>query len=131
MAQALPPPPTPGRPRPPRAATSERWRDALDRARANGLHARCVAGDPGHWFVTSASVPGSGYLVSLHPTEGPSCLCEAALHDDPVCQHRALVLGKLGLLPKVRPATGQLDDLTARREQRRRALADLYGDDLA
>ena len=118
-------------PRPPRVATPERWRDALDRARMNGLVARCVAGDPRHWFVSSGTVPGSGYLVSLRPAEEPSCLCQAARNDDPVCQHRALVLDRLGLLPRVRPAAGRLDDLAALRDRRWQALADLYGDDRA
>ncbi len=132
-------------PRRPRVASPERWQQALDRAMTAGLTAATVAGDPRHWFVASASRPGVGYLVGVTPDLPPSCLCDAGLHGDPVCQHRALILDRLGLLPRppAPPALSGQDDPTPRAPfaprivERpkspavRAALAALYGDDAA
>ncbi len=40
-----------------RTATPQHWHEALERAKANGLVAFNVAGDPRSWFVTSAQCP--------------------------------------------------------------------------
>ena len=113
----------------PRTATPERWAKALERARGAGLVAYNLAQDPRHWFVTSSSIPGSGYTVSVVAGMAPTCLCAAGEHD-PVCQHRALILDKLGLLPRVvSPAiVTPVEELGAIRECGRHARAELYGE---
>ena len=116
-----------------RIASPEAWAQALERARANGLVAFNVAGDPRSWFVTSASLPNAGYLVSVNAGHAPTCLCRGAEYHD-VCQHRALILAQLGLLPRPRPAVVEAPDapspeLLSLREKGRQARRDLYGDD--
>ncbi len=120
-------------PRQPRQNTSERWAAALDRARANGLHAFNIGGDARFWFVTSASTSGSGYTVSVIAGLAPTCLCKAGEHD-PVCMHRALILDRLGLLPRVAPARAAAPSLppvnmAELQERKRAAIAAVYGDD--
>ena len=115
-----------------RIASPEAWAQALERARANGLVAFNVAGDPRSWFVTSASLPNAGYLVSVNAGHAPTCLCRGAEFND-VCQHRALVLERLGLLPRPHPAVVEVPDapspeLLALRERGRRAKAELFGE---
>ncbi len=117
-----------------RPGTPARWVAALDRARANGLTAATVAGDPRHWFVTSASRPGVGYLVGVTPDRPPACLCDAGLHGDPVCQHRALILDWLGLLPRPPAAAAPFAPRIVERPKSpavKAALAELCGDDPA
>jgi hypothetical protein len=80
--------------------TPERWAKALERAIANGVEPLQIAGT-GEWVVTSASKLGTVYR-----TDGFACECDAALHGDGVCQHRAVVRFVLGLLtlPQQEPA---------------------------
>ncbi len=114
--------------RAPRTATPERWAKALERARAHGLIVYNLAQDPRHWFVTSASIPGSGYTVSVIAGMPVTCLCAAA-EFDPVCQHRALILDKLGLLPRAEaPAPVAGNDLVAVRGRGHLAEAQHYGE---
>ncbi len=119
-----------------RPATPARWAAALDRARANGLHAFNIAGDPRFWFVTSGTTPGAGYTVSIIAGLAPTCLCPAGAHD-PVCQHRALILDRLGLLPRPPALVAAAAPFVPRIIERAKspavkaALADLYGDDAA
>jgi hypothetical protein len=75
-----------------RVATPERWAKALERAIASGIEPLQIAGT-GEWVVTSASKLGTVYR-----TDGINCECEAAVHGDEVCQHRAVVLFVLGRL---------------------------------
>ena len=113
--------------RTPRTATPERWAQALERARAEGLVSYCIGGDPRHHFVTSGTATGTGYLVNIVAGLPTSCLCPAGEHD-PVCKHRALILDKLGMLPAApaRPAA-TVPDLDAARARKAAAMADLYG----
>ena len=122
-----------------RTASPETWAAALERARAHGLVAYNVAGDPRNWFVTSASLPGAGYLVGVERAAPASCMCRGSQFND-VCLHRALVLDRLGLLPRPRPTVVDVPDtaatpdapspaLVALREKGRQARRDLYGDD--
>ncbi len=80
-----------------RATTPERWRAALDRAVDNGIEPLQVAGS-GEWVVTSATRTGTVYR-----TDGVTCECEAALHGDAVCAHRAVVRFVLGWLTDADP----------------------------
>lgn len=83
-----------------KANSPARWLLAAERAATNGLQAFCIGGDPRLWAVTSGSCPGAAYVVEIRPGEAPSCMCPAATKGgDAVCQHRAYVLRKLGMLP--------------------------------
>ena len=115
-----------------RTASPEKWAASLARAHAAGLVAYNVAGDPRHWFVTSGSTPGAGYLVAVHAGETPTCFCKGAEFHD-YCQHRALVLDRLGLLPRPRPeiVAAPVPAIAALKDRGRQALRDLYGDDAA
>ncbi len=115
-----------------RTATPETWAAALERARANELVAYNVAGDPRNWFVSSAGTPGAGYLVGVERSAPPSCMCKGSQFHD-VCVHRALVLDRLGLLPRPRAAVVEAPDapspeLLALRERGRKAERELFGD---
>jgi hypothetical protein len=105
-----------------RTATAEKWAESLNRAQANGL-----AGNPCHWFVTSGSAPGAGYSVTIEPGQALSCGCKGAQYLD-YCQHRAIVLDRLGMLPKPVKASVSVEDLAAIRERGRRAMAELFED---
>lgn len=87
--------------RPRRQATPERWQAALTRAIANGIRVYQES-TTGLMLATSASKPGV-----IHATDGITCGCEAALANDPVCQHRAMfwhLAGVLDLDPEPTPA---------------------------
>ncbi len=87
-------------PRRPRVATPERWAAALARARANRLTLFVLGGDARFWAVSSSSKPGVAYTVSVVPGQPVNCICEAGRAGDPVCQHKAAVLDRLGMLPR-------------------------------
>ncbi len=97
----------------PRVATPERWAAAL--ARANGI----------------------AYTVSVVPGQPVNCICEAGRNGDPVCQHKAAVLDRLGLLPRPVAPVAAAAPFVPRIIERAKspavkaALADLYGDDAA
>ena len=75
----------PTNPRPRRTASPERWRNALKRARAEGLRLYRIAGS-GDVVVTSSRLHDTVYA-----TDGLTCECEAAmLGGDPICKHRAI-----------------------------------------
>src|SRR5690242_11286556 len=89
-----------------RVATSERWQKALERAIEQGVEPLQIAGT-GEWVVTSASKLGTVYR-----TDGVDCECEAALHGDPCCQHRAAlryILGWLTLEPRATETPATID----------------------
>ncbi len=79
-------------PRPVRHATPERWQAALQRALAEGIQVRQLAGS-GAWIATSGSDAAAAYLVS-----GNGCECQAGEHGDPVCKHRAAYWHAIGAL---------------------------------
>jgi len=71
----------------PRPATPDRWQAALRRAIASGIEPLQISGS-GEYVVTSATKTGTCYR-----SDGYACECEAAaLGNDPVCAHRAVVL---------------------------------------
>jgi hypothetical protein len=76
----------------PRVNTSERWQAALQRAHAEGVQVRQLAGC-GMWISTSASDATVAYEVTPW-----SCECHAGQFGDPVWKHRASLLEKLGRL---------------------------------
>ena len=76
----------------PRANTSERWQAALQRAHAEGVQVRQLAGC-GMWISTSTSDSTVAYEVTPW-----GCQCHAGQFGDPVCKHRAILLEKLGRL---------------------------------
>ncbi len=124
-------------PRRPRAATPERWAAALARARANHLALFVLGGDARFWAVTSATKPGVAYTVSVVPGQSVNCICDAGRHGDPVCQHKAAVLDRLGLLPRPPAPVIAPAPFPPRIVERpkspavRAALAAIYGDDAA
>ncbi len=122
-------------PRRPRVATPERWAAALARARANRLTLFVLGGDARFWAVTSATKPGVAYTVSVVPGQPVNCICEAGQSGDPVCQHKAIVLDRLGMLPQppapvVAPVTPFVPRIIERPKSPavRAALAEIYGD---
>ena len=71
----------------PAPETPDRWQKALRRAIASGIGPLQIAGT-GEYVVTSATKTGTCYR-----SDGYACECEAAaLGNDPVCAHRAVVL---------------------------------------
>ncbi len=86
----------------PRHDTPERWQAALHRARDRGVQVRQLAGS-GAWIASSTTDPCVAYEVTTR-----ECACHAGAHDDPVCQHRAMLrylLGWLGFDPEPEPPT--------------------------
>ncbi len=75
-----------------RPDTRERWQAAAQRAVAEGVTVRQLAGC-GMWIATSTSCPGTAYEVT--PWE---CECHAGQHGDPVCKHRAAYWVALGIV---------------------------------
>ena len=75
-----------------RANTLERWQAALQRAHAEGVQVRQLAGC-GMWISTSASDSTVAYEVTPW-----GCECHAGQFGDPVCKHRASLLEQLGRL---------------------------------
>jgi hypothetical protein len=73
-------------------ATPERWQRALLRGLKNGLDIRQVV-STGQWVC-----PSSSDLDRAHEVTLTECSCEACMHGDLVCQHRALLAYKLGVL---------------------------------
>lgn len=109
-----------------RAATPADWAKALDRAKSQGVTCYTVAGDPRRWFVTSGSTPGAGYLVAVEPGQAPQCQCKGAEHHD-YCLHRAAVLDRLGLLPRVEEPVDKPLTLEQHRARMAKAHEDLFG----
>ncbi len=86
--------------RPVRRATPQRWQTALQRALAEGIQVRQLAGS-GAWIATSGSDAAVAYLVSAQ-----GCECQAGEYGDPICKHRAAywhALGALDLEPEPVP----------------------------
>jgi hypothetical protein len=84
----------------PRANTLERWQAALQRAHAEGVQVRQLAGC-GMWISTSATDSTVAYEVTPW-----GCECHAGQFGDPICKHRASLLeqlGRLSLVPDPEP----------------------------
>jgi hypothetical protein len=78
-----------------RESTPERWQAALARARKEGVEVRQLVGSGG-WIATSGTNTRAAYELEVTGGIVHGCACPAALHDDPVCKHRAaywLVMG--------------------------------------
>ncbi len=137
MVRTFAKPPATRQPRRPRLATPERWAAALARAKSNNLRLFVLGGDARFWAVTSATRPGVAYTVSVVPGQPVNCICEAGRNGDPVCQHKAAVLDRLGLLPRPPAPAAAPVPFVPRIIERpkspatRAALAALYGDDRA
>lgn len=86
-----------------RSNSPRRWQEAYVRALEEDLRAFTMDKSVYTWFVTSGSMTQTGYRVDVFDLEKPRCSCTAATKgEDPVCKHRALVLARLGFLPKLR-----------------------------
>ena len=70
----------------------ERWQQALNRAIAQGVTVRQLAGS-GAWIATSGTDSEAAYIVTRD-----TCECHAGEAGDPVCKHRAALRRRLGLL---------------------------------
>ncbi len=85
---------------PRRESTPERWQAALARARKEGVEVRQLVGSGG-WIATSGSDRRAAYELEVTSGIVHGCACPAALHDDPVCKHRAAYWGALGVVDPV------------------------------
>jgi hypothetical protein len=82
---------------PRRESTPERWRAALARARKEGVEVRQLVGSGG-WIATSGTNQQAAYELDVTGGVVHGCACPAALHDDPVCKHRAAYWVALGIV---------------------------------
>ena len=80
-----------------RESTPERWRAALTRARKEGVEVRQLVGSGG-WIATSGTNHRAAYELDVTGGIVHGCACPAALHDDPVCKHRAAYWVALGVI---------------------------------
>jgi hypothetical protein len=88
-----------------RTATPQRWQKAAQRAVAEHIHVRQLAGS-GAWIANSGSDPAVAYEVAVTGNIAHGCSCLAGINDDPVCKHRAafyLLIGALHLDPEPEP----------------------------
>jgi len=84
-----------------RRESLDRWTAALKRAQNNGVHVYRIE-STGQFIAT----PGTT-VTTAYATDGVSCECAAAVHGDPVCQHRAAYWAAQGMLTldETAPAT--------------------------
>ena len=80
-----------------RASTPRRWQAALTRARKEGVEVRQLVGSGG-WIATSGTDRRAAYELDVTGGVVHGCACPAALHDDPVCKHRAAYWVALGIV---------------------------------
>jgi hypothetical protein len=88
-----------------RTSSPARWMKAVERAVAEGIQVRQLAGS-GQWVATSGSDSSVAYEVEVTGNIAHGCTCLAGLNDDPVCKHRAafyVLLGALSLDPEPEP----------------------------
>lgn len=91
--------------RPNRTATPARWQAAAQRAVADRIQVRQLAGS-GQWIATSGSDASAAYELDITGAIAHGCTCQAGLNNDPVCKHRAayyLSIGALDLTPEPDP----------------------------
>ena len=79
-----------------RQSTLPRWQSAVARARKEGIEARQLVGSGG-WIATSGSDQRAAYELAVTGGIVHDCACPAALHDDPVCKHRAAYWIAMGI----------------------------------
>jgi hypothetical protein len=75
-----------------RRDTQERWQSALKRANDKGVKIYRIE-STGQFIATSGTTVTTAYAV-----DGVRCECAAAVHGDPVCQHRAAYWAAQGML---------------------------------
>ncbi len=88
-----------------RTSSPARWTKAAERAVAEGIQIRQLAGS-GAWIASSGSNANAAYEVEVTGNVAHGCTCLAGLNDDPVCKHRAafyLLIGALDLTPEPDP----------------------------
>jgi hypothetical protein len=88
-----------------RTSSPARWNKAAERAVAEGIQIRQLAGS-GAWVATSGSDANAAYEVEVTGNVAHGCTCLAWINDDPVCKHRAafyLLIGALDLNPEPEP----------------------------
>src|SRR5215213_4528248 len=88
-----------------RTSSPARWMKAAERAVAEGVQVRQLAGS-GQWVASSGSDASVAYEVDVTGNVAHGCGCLAGLNDDPVCKHRAafyLLIGALDLPPEPDP----------------------------
>ena len=71
-----------------RIGSPARWMKAAERAIAEGIQIRQLAGS-GQWVATSGSDTGAAYEVAVTGNVAHGCGCLDGLNEDPVCKHRA------------------------------------------
>jgi hypothetical protein len=85
-----------------RSSSPARWQKAAQRAIAEGIQVRQLAGS-GQWIANSGNDATGAYEVDITGNVAHGCSCLAGLNDDPVCKHRAafyLLIGALDLSPE-------------------------------
>ena len=88
-----------------RANSRARWMKAAERAIAEGIQLRQLAGS-GQWIASSGSDDAVAYEVEVTGKVAHGCGCLAGLNGDPVCKHRAafyLLIGVISLTPEPDP----------------------------
>lgn len=80
-----------------RQASPERWQKAAQRAVAEGIQIRQLAGT-GQWIANSGSDAAVAYEIEVTGNIAHGCGCLAGLNDDPVCKHRAAFYLHIGTL---------------------------------
>jgi hypothetical protein len=85
-----------------RTSSPARWMKAAERAVAEGVQVRQLAGS-GQWIASSGSDSTVAYEVEVTGNVAHGCGCLAGLNNDPVCKHRAafyLLIGALDPEPE-------------------------------
>jgi hypothetical protein len=85
-----------------RTGSPARWMKAAERAVAEGVQVRQLAGS-GQWIASSGSDSTVAYEVEVTGNVAHGCGCLAGLNNDPVCKHRAafyLLIGALDPEPE-------------------------------
>lgn len=85
-----------------RTSSPARWIKAAERAVAEGIQIRQLAGS-GAWVATSGSDASVAYEVEVTGNVAHGCGCLAGLNDDPVCKHRAAFYLLIGALTPPEP----------------------------
>src|SRR5215212_1991979 len=88
-----------------RTSRPARWMKAAERAIAEGVQVRQLAGS-GQWIASSGSDAAVAYEVEVTGNVAHACDCLAGLNGDPVCKHRAafyLLIGARDLTPEPDP----------------------------
>ena len=75
-----------------RRESLDRWHAALKRANDKGVNIYRIE-STGQFIATSGTT-----VTVAYATDGVSCECAAAVHGDPVCQHRAAYWAAQGML---------------------------------